>query len=50
VLPRELVIEQSVVTDLSDEDLAAHIGALERLRARSADPIPDPAPADETKH
>src|SRR5689334_18898409 len=32
VLPREFVIEQSVLADLSDEDLAAHISVLQRLR------------------
>jgi hypothetical protein len=51
VLPKEFVVEQSVLVDLSDEELGQHIALLQRMRARSVDPIPDdPAPADETKH
>ena len=33
VLPKELVLEQSVLTDISDEELAAHISILQRIQA-----------------
>jgi hypothetical protein len=37
VLPKELVVEQSVLTDISDDELAAHIALLQRLKLRNAD-------------
>jgi len=33
VLPKELVLEQNVLSDISDEELAAHISFLQRLQA-----------------
>src|SRR5919201_5475014 len=37
VLPKELVLEQSVLSDISDEELAAHIAFLQRLQAGKAE-------------
>jgi hypothetical protein len=37
VLPKELVLEQSVLTDISDEELAAHISILQRIQAKVAE-------------
>jgi hypothetical protein len=48
VLPKEIVVEQSILADLSDEELAQHISLLQRLRAR-----PDStteSDGDTTKH
>jgi hypothetical protein len=49
VLPRELIVDQGILADLSDEELADHIAALQKLRV-----VPHQAeapPADEeTKH
>ena len=33
VLPKEIVVEQSVLADLSDEELANHIALLQRIQA-----------------
>jgi hypothetical protein len=33
VLPKELVLEQSILADLSDEELSSHIALLQRLQA-----------------
>ena len=33
VLPKEIVVEQSILADLSDEELAQHISLLQRLQA-----------------
>jgi hypothetical protein len=48
VLPKELVVEQNILADLSDEELAQHISLLQRLRRSDSPPEPDPA--DSTKH
>ena len=40
VLPKELVVEQSILADISDEELANHIAFLQRIQAGKA-------PADE---
>lgn len=52
VLPRELQIETSVLADLSDEDLVAHISLLQRMqvgkaREQQEEQTPD---EDTTKH
>src|SRR5262249_48522221 len=36
VLPKELIVEQSQLADLSDEELAAHISLLQRMQMRAA--------------
>jgi hypothetical protein len=38
VLPKELVIEQNALSDLSDEEIAAHLTLLQKLQlSKSAD-------------
>jgi hypothetical protein len=41
VLPRELQIETSALSDISDEDLAAHISLLQRMQQRKAEAEPE---------
>jgi hypothetical protein len=36
VLPKELVVEQGVLADLSDEEIAAHLSLLQRMQVRAA--------------
>jgi hypothetical protein len=49
VLPKELIVDQGILADLSDDELAQHIALLQRMRV-----VPkqvDATPADEeTKH
>jgi hypothetical protein len=47
VLPKELIVEQGVLADLSDEELADHIAVLQKLRV-----VPKQAETtdEETKH
>jgi hypothetical protein len=33
VLPKEIVLEQSILSDLSDEELATHLSLLQRIQA-----------------
>ena len=50
VLPKELVVEQGVLTDLSDEELAAHIALLQRMQARASADRGGAAPEEQVKH
>src|SRR5262245_29348016 len=45
VLPKELHVEANALSDISDEDLAAHITLLQKMKARAAT-----ADDTETKH
>jgi hypothetical protein len=49
VLPKEMIIEQGVLGDLSDEDLAAHISLLQRMQVgkKQEEQTPD---GETTKH
>jgi len=41
VLPKELVVEANALSDISDEELAAHIVLLQKLKAKSAATEPE---------
>jgi hypothetical protein len=36
VLPKELIVEQGVLADLSDEEIAAHLSLLQRMQVKAA--------------
>jgi hypothetical protein len=50
VLPKEMIIEQGVLGDLSDEDLAAHISLLQRMQAGKKEQQETTPDGDGTKH
>ena len=51
VLPKEIVVEQSILADLSDEELAGHISLLQRLQAgKAAEREDDLLPEGDTRH
>jgi hypothetical protein len=46
VLPKELVVEQNILAELSDDELANHIALLQRIQTDRL----TPASPDSTKH
>ena len=51
VLPKEIVVEQSILADLSDEELAGHISLLQRLQSRNvAEREDDPVSSPDSVH
>jgi hypothetical protein len=50
VLPKEMIIEQGVLADLSDEDLAAHISLLQRMQVGKKEQQETTPDGDGTKH
>jgi hypothetical protein len=47
VLPKELVVEANALSDISDEELAAHITLLQKLKTKAVASTTEP---DETRH
>jgi hypothetical protein len=50
VLPKELVVEQGLLADISDEELATHIASLQRIQARATAERAEAVSEEETKH
>jgi len=50
VLPRELVLEQNVLSDMSDDDIAAHLLILQKLSKHKEPEEPVQADEGSTKH
>jgi hypothetical protein len=51
LVPKEMIVQESALAGMTDEELAEHLAAVRRLRARAATMLADQiTPSDETKH
>jgi hypothetical protein len=50
VLPRELLLEQNVLSDMSDEDIAASLSLLQKIQLNKRAQEESASDEEETKH